>query len=171
LAGSAVGRARTSLLPAKESFMPKIKLGTRPTSFKHTVKFQMLDGQEGAIEMIYKYRSRTEFGDFVDQWQRTRKEKAQQEDQERARAHEAAVKAAADAGQPAPELELPGSGEFQRKLAAAVAEFILEIADGWDLDEPFNLENVLQLADTIPQAAQKIQMDYHTALTEGRLGN
>jgi len=47
--------------------MAKIKLGSRPKSFKRTVKVPMLEGTEGTIEMIYKYRTRSEFGVFIDE--------------------------------------------------------------------------------------------------------
>ena len=46
--------------------MAKIKLGNRPKNFKRIVKFQMLEGGEGAIECVYKYRTRKEFGEFID---------------------------------------------------------------------------------------------------------
>ena len=44
----------------------KIKLGNRPKSFKRIVTFDMLEGGKGSIECIYKYRTRSEFGVFVD---------------------------------------------------------------------------------------------------------
>ena len=47
--------------------MAKIKLGNRPKNFKRTVSFDMLDGTKGTIECIFKYRTRSEFGAFVDE--------------------------------------------------------------------------------------------------------
>ena len=44
----------------------KIKLGSRPKSFTRIVKFPMLEGGEGSIECTFKYRTRSEFGVFID---------------------------------------------------------------------------------------------------------
>ena len=46
--------------------MAKVVLGARPKNFKRTVKFPMLDGTTGQIEMVFKYRTRKEFGEFID---------------------------------------------------------------------------------------------------------
>lgn len=46
--------------------MATIKLGNRPKTIKHTVKFPMLDGTEGQIACEFKYRTRREFGEFIE---------------------------------------------------------------------------------------------------------
>ena len=46
--------------------MATIKLGATPKTIKHTVKFPMLDGTQGEIACIFKYRTRREFGEFVE---------------------------------------------------------------------------------------------------------
>ena len=46
--------------------MAKIKLGNAPENFKRTVTFPLLDGTEGQIECVFKYRTRTQFGALVD---------------------------------------------------------------------------------------------------------
>ena len=51
------------------------------------------------------------------------------------------------------------------------ADYILQISDGWNLDEDFNRASVVQLCDELPGAAQAIIEAYRAALTEGRLGN
>lgn len=151
--------------------MTKVKVGERPVTFKRTVKFPLLEGGEGAIEMIYKYRSRTEYGDFVDSWQESRTAKADAQAQEQKRTYDAAVKAATEAGEEPPPFPVIKSGDFQRKVSEAMADFIVEIAEGWDLEKPFCAASVLELADTRPAAAEAIQSAYRVALTEGRLGN
>ena len=127
--------------------MAKIVLGKRPQSFKHVVKFPMLDGTQGAIEVTYKYRTRTEFGQFID-------------------------KIMADAG-----VDKPADGEvfslekLMEKTAGSNADYLLQVLEGWDLDVALSHESAQQLADEIPGAANAIMEAYRAAVTEGRLGN
>ena len=44
----------------------RIKLGARPKTFKHKVTVAMPEGGEGVIEITYRYRTRREFGAFLD---------------------------------------------------------------------------------------------------------
>jgi hypothetical protein len=126
--------------------MAKIKLGSPPKNFRHVVKFPMLDGSEGAIEVSFVYRTRKQFGEFID----------------------SLVTGAKDA---------PTDGEafsmarLMAKAAGSNADYIMRVADGWNLDEPFNLETVGQLADEIPAAATAIMEAYSGAVQNGRLGN
>ena len=46
--------------------MGRIKLGARPKTFAHTVTVQMPEGGTASVRMQYRYRTRTEFGQFVD---------------------------------------------------------------------------------------------------------
>ena len=43
-----------------------IKLGARPKNFVRTVTFALPEGGEGRIACTYRYRTRTQFGEFVD---------------------------------------------------------------------------------------------------------
>ena len=128
--------------------MAKIKLGTRPKNFKRTVKVQLLDGTEGSIECSYKYRTRTEFGAFIDSIMEA-----------------AGVKPKAD------EDAKFSLKELMEKTKDSNADYILQVVDGWNLDEEFTRENVLQLCDELPGAASAIMETYRLATTEGRLGN
>lgn len=126
--------------------MSKIKLGQRPESFKHVVKFPMLDGSEGAIEVEYIYRTRKEFGTFVDEVFASAKE------------------------------EPPVGDDFSwaalmDKTSGANADYVMRAVKGWNLDEEFNRENVQQLADELPGAITAIMDAYRAAITQGRLGN
>jgi hypothetical protein len=130
--------------------MAKITLGKRPTSFKKTIKVPMLDGTEATVDVQYVYRTRTEFGAFVDAL-------------------------FAKAGEP-PASQSAEDVKFS--LAAALAktrdtnaDYILQIVSGWDLDVAFNVENVRQLCDELPGAAMAIIDSYRIAVSEGRLGN
>ena len=144
--------------------MAKIKLGTRPKSFKRVVKFPMLDGSEGAIEVTYKYRTLTEFGKFVDAWTKAANAKAQADVDQR----EADRKAAEEKGE---DVDLAFNTVLRNAQADANADYIMNIAEGWNLDEAFELDAVRQLCDELPAAAAAVMDSYRAALTEGRLGN
>ena len=126
--------------------MAKIKLGQRPANFRHVVKFPMLDGSTGSIEILYRYRTRTEFGKFVDEIFAAAKE------------------------------EKPEDGQFSmaelmEKTAGSNAAYIMKAVEGWNLDEDFTLDNVQQLADELPAATSAIMEDYRISILEGRRGN
>lgn len=122
-----------------------VKLGNRPKSFKKTVEFEMLTGETGCIECVFKYRTRTELGELVD-------------------------KIAADSGSA---LE---AGDFiMQRLAqascAANAGYLIEVLDGWNLDQPLGLDSAMRLADELPAAVVAIMEGYRAAIHEGRLKN
>lgn len=132
--------------------MAKIKLGERPKNFKRIVKFPMHDGTEGSIECVYKYRTRTEFGEFVD-----------------GIVEAAKLKAPA----PAEDGEVKFSmADLMAKTAGSNAEYLLQVLDGWNVEgAELTLANLQQLADELPGAASAIMDTYRAAVTEGRLGN
>ncbi|MES1979547.1 MAG: phage tail assembly chaperone [Pseudomonadota bacterium] len=130
--------------------MAKITLGSRPKSFKKVVKFPMLDGTTGSIECIYKYRTRKEFGVFID--------------------------GLLDAAKVKPDASEDGEvkfsmSELMEKTAGANADYILQIVEGWNLDEDLSAATAQQLADEIPAAAAAIMETYRAAVQDGRLGN
>jgi hypothetical protein len=131
--------------------MGRIKLGARPKTFAHTVTVQMPEGGTASVRMQYRYRTRTEFGQFVDDLVRaagTAPPASQQDEDVRFSLH-AALEATRDTN----------------------ADYILQIAEGWDLDEEFNRASLVQLCDELPGAALAIIEQYRAASTEGRLGN
>lgn len=128
--------------------MAKIRLGQRPKTFKHTVKFPMLDGSEGSILCEFRYRTRKEFGEFIDGIMEA-----------------AGVKPQADGE------EKFSMAALMEKTAGANADYILQVLFGWDLPEELSRANVEQLCDEIPAAAAAVMEQYRIAITEGRLGN
>lgn len=140
--------------------MAKIKLGGRPKNFKHklTVEYIDEDGKftKGEIEMIYKYRTRTEFGEFLDELFGAAKVTPQ--------------------GQTDDDVVL-SLAEALAKTRDTNADYILKIAEGWDLIDQdkhpveFTRANVAQLCDELPGVAMSIINVYRSAITEGRLGN
>jgi hypothetical protein len=130
--------------------MAKIKLGNRPKNFKKTVKVPMLEGGEGSVEVSFIYRTRTEFGAFIDDLM-----------------DDAGVK-------PASQSDDDQKFSLEQALAKTIeanADYIMKVVDGWNLDVDFSRDAVAQLCDELPGAAMAIMNDYRTAITEGRLGN
>jgi hypothetical protein len=126
--------------------MSKIKLGVTPKSFKVVVTFAMLDGDKGTIEADFRYRTRDEFGVFIDQ----------------------IVK---DAGVQPSQVEDLGMTGLMSRTTDQNGRYLLEILVGWNLDEPLTIDRTRQLANELPAAAAALMEAYRTAVTEGRLGN
>jgi len=127
--------------------MAKITLGQKPKAFKRQVSFPMLDGTTGQIEMTFRYRTRSEFGTFIDEM-------------------------LADAGrEKTPNPDDFSMHDLMSKTAEANADYVIKVAEGWDLQDEFTRANVVQLSDEVPAAVLSIMEAYKTAITEGRLGN
>ena len=128
----------------------KVKLGARPKEFKHTVTAPLPEGGEGSIEVAYIYRTRTEFGQFVD--------------------------AQMEANGVKPDGTLTEEEKFtmlrmQMKARDSNAAYIMGICNGWNLDFEFTRASIEQLCDELPGHADRIMNDYRAAILEGRLGN
>jgi hypothetical protein len=138
----------------------KIVLGKRPTTFARTVTFPMPGEDAGSIEVLFKYRTRTEFAAFMDELQ-AKIRAAADDDVARLRTAIADGDKIAD----------PTQAEITARQNAFNVRFLLDAVDGWNLDVPFDKESAEQLVDELPAAVNAIVSDYRTALTEGRLGN
>ena len=130
--------------------MAKITLGNRPETFPMTVTVQLHEGGTGAVRLDVFYRTRTEFGGFIDTIM-----------------DEAGVQ---PAGQSEDDVKF-SLRQAMEKTVDKNAEYIMKIAKGWDLERPFNLANVRQLCDEFPGAALDCIDGYRKACQEGRLGN
>lgn len=154
--------------------MAKVILGRTPKSFPKDLSFPMLDGTVGSIKAEYKYRTRTQFAEFMDEMIDVVKAEAEAEMKAIKEAAKAAEATAAAAG---PDAEVPpldfGVPEkvSTAKAMARQADFIMDSLNGWNLDVPFDRAAVLQLADEVPQAVSALIKTYREAMTEGRLGN
>lgn len=137
--------------------MAKITLGKRPQTFVHKIKVQMLDGTTGEIRMTFIYRTRKQFGEFLDELfneAKTQPESLEPIDLEAAMAIALA------------------------KVVDQNATYIMKVASGWDLVDPetqvpteFSQANVEQLCNELPGVALAVMAAYRAAITEGRLGN
>ena len=128
--------------------MALIKLGSTPKSFKRALIVDMLDGTKGSIEVTYKYRTRTEFGKFLDSIFK-----------------DAGVKP--DAG----EDEKVVIEKVMEKTRDTNADYLIQVIDGWNLESELTKANLQQLCDEFPGVANVIMESYRTAVTEGRAKN
>ncbi|MDP9891229.1 hypothetical protein J2W32_000326 [Variovorax boronicumulans] len=126
--------------------MPKTKLGRPPESFDHTVKFIGLDGREDEIKVKFRYRTREEYAEFMDELFSAKKS-------EGAVAAGAEIKAAAKEG-------------IDRDV-----EHIEGALLGWDFEDALDRVSIRLLANEVPAAIAAITDDYRVAITEGRVKN
>lgn len=124
----------------------KVILGKRPESFKRVVTFKTLDDTELQIACDFKYRTKTEFGAFVDG-------------------------ILADAGVKREEGQEFSMSSLMEKTVDKNADYLLEVLKGWDLDVDLVEDSARQLCDELPAAASAIMEAYSLACREGRLGN
>jgi hypothetical protein len=127
--------------------MPTIKLGSRPKSFARVVKFKDVDGTEQLAPVTYKYRTRKEYGAWLDTLP----------------------------AQPTTK-DATGEGGFSAEkylemISAWNASKIAQVLDGWGLEIEFNEAAVKQLCDEMPACAEAIIEEYRAAIVEGHLGN
>lgn len=128
--------------------MAKIKLGTKPQTFKpFLVKVALPDGTEGEISATFVYRTQEEYGELL---------------------NESKTK-----GAPMPTAE-DGSIDFKALYSDGIrnnAEFLLKILSAWDLEQDLNAENLQAMGNVYPAATNALQAAYGVACREGRLGN
>jgi Phage tail assembly chaperone len=131
----------------KENIMARIQLGKTPKSFKRVINIDMLDGTKGSIECEFKYRTRTEFGKFLD-----------------GIFESAGVK-------PVDPDEKVVIAEVMEKTRDTNADYLIQVLEGWNLDDDLTKANLQQLCDEFPGAANSIMEAYRLAVTEGRAKN
>lgn len=134
--------------PARENIMTKIVLGKTPKTFAaFPVDFPMPDGTTGTIQATFKYRTRTQFGEFLN-------------------------KIFADAGE---EQVSDGNIDFEvlfSKTKDKNADHLLEALDAWEgIDAVLNRDSLQSLANELPAASVALMAAYNKACTEGKLGN
>jgi hypothetical protein len=144
---------------------PRVSLGKRPESFTKTITGPMADGTIGAIDVTFRYRTRTEWGALLDSHAKAKAER----DEATVSAFLAAVEKARAAGAEIP--AAPGAEKRQAMEVEADARLVLDLATGWDLPDPFTLDSVKQLADEAPGIVTAIISGFREAVNEGRLGN
>ena len=125
----------------------KIKLGSTPKSFKRTITVDMLDGSKGSMECEFKYRTRVDFGKFLDG-------------------------IFSDAGvKPTDTDDKIVIAEVMARTRDTNADYLMQVLDGWNLEDELNRANLQQLCDEFPGVANTIMETYRVAITEGRSKN
>ena len=124
--------------------MAKFVMGKPIESFKRPVSFTLLDGTTGTVEFEFKYRTRKQYGEFIDKLYDTK------------------------APVPTGDFSMK---EFMDNLVGNDADYLKETVVGWNLDVPFNDENLADFVDTYPAAVNAVKEAYTLGVREGRLGN
>jgi len=136
--------------------MPKIVLGQPPKSFDRTVKFLQVNGQPGQFNVKYKYRTRDEFGQFID----TIRDDIMAE----MKASLDRIEELSASGQDIPDVK---ESESLARQDAANVRYIMGSVDSWDLDVPFSEAAVAQLANEVPAAVVAVLAGYRAAVLNG----
>lgn len=126
--------------------MAKLVLGSAPKTFKSKVNFDLIGGGKAEIEFDFKYKTRSQYALLIDSTEAEPKEKIKKEE------------------------ELKTSDVY-KMVDEKVCLFILEIAEGWDLSDEFNAENVAKMLDEFPMSKTPIIEKYRDAILDGRLKN
>jgi Phage tail assembly chaperone len=127
--------------------MAKLQLGKAPENFKRNLEFTNLQGVKSTIEFDFIYRTRKQYGELMDEI--TTEVKGKKSDDDKSKTYAATI------------------ADVDKREADA----LLKIATGWDLEEPYNAENLSLLIDSF-QGSQQIIFDaYRAACLEGRLKN
>lgn len=131
----------------------KVKLGNKPKTFEKLVGIVLLSGVIADILVTFKYRTRKEFAQLFT-----------------TPAADGGAAAAPNAVAEAP--AAPKSVEdYFAEHDQSNADFVLKIAEGWDLDDKFGEEKLLQLEDENPGALAEIALVYRHAVGEARVKN
>lgn len=129
-----------------ESIARSIVLGKKPEGIPDTLKIKLPDGADGLLPVTFKYRTRTEFGQFID----------------------------GIFGVEPPAFDGTANTAATQQQRATVqlnGQYIHGCLKDWGLDAPFTLQACIQLADELPGAVQQIMDTYRRLTVEGRLGN
>lgn len=125
----------------------KVTLGNKPKTFEKAVGIVLLDGSIADIEVKFIYRTRSEFAALFDP-----------------KSDEPAAAPAAGAPQKT-------VADYFMEQDKSNAEFVMKIAEGWDLDDKFGEPALLQLEDEYPGALAAIALTYRQSVGEARVKN
>ena len=129
-----------------ETIARSIVLGKKPDGIPDTLKIKLPDGTEGLLPVTFQYRTRSEFGQFLD----------------------------GIFGVEPPSFDGVSSTAAHQQQRAVVqlnGQYIHGCLKDWGLDAPFTLQSCIQLADELPGAVQELMDTYRRLTVEGRRGN
>lgn len=149
--------------------MAKFNLGNTPKNFKREVLIEMLDGTKDSIVITFIYRTRSEYAKFVDsivaktQTTAISPEKAKKPQTKKIDTDiETSIESAL--------VSLSLADRFKTEDAESI-DLMLQIAEGWDLTEPFNRETLQVMQDRFPNSFAAINQAYSETILKGRLKN
>jgi hypothetical protein len=128
----------------------KIKLDLEPSeslTYEHAVNIPTPDGKGLKVSFTFKYRDRIAVAALSSTWS----------DRATARTELAGDTATSD--------------ETVRRMIDADVDAIMDVASGWNIDAPFDRDNLRKLCIKYAGAALAILNDYGVSVTQGRLGN
>jgi hypothetical protein len=145
--------------------MAKIQLGKTPTHFKKKVPIVLVTGAVAEIEFNFVYRTRKQFAELIDEKLAQDLEYAAQADRDAA-----AAEALARTDQENTVVRR-AVADWYAEADKSAAQFVLKIANGWDLDDPFTEETLVQLQNEHPGALEAVTAIYRGAVGEARVKN
>ncbi len=146
-----------------------IVLGKNPKHFTRDVSLVNMDNETDTIKITYIYRTRKQFAELLDQ-RADAEEMVRAQEEQKAKVAAEAAEAAEAKGEKIPVVRASAAATF-KQAATEAAGRVLEVASGWDLSDPFTVENLLQLEDDFPGALGDIQDKYQAAVLEVRRKN
>lgn len=127
----------------------KIVLGATPKTFQSfDVTVTLPDGSQGVIPVVFSYRTKRQFGKWMD---------------------EAVAQAKQDQKQASP-ADFSWE-EFTKQNTDVAVGQLLSAVDSWGIDIPLTREALVQLDNEIPASVTALLTAYGAACREGRLGN
>jgi hypothetical protein len=137
--------------------MKKFVLTAPPETFKRDVIIDMHDGSQASLQIEFKYRSRSEYAQFIDSIIANAKKSA-----------EAEKPKTEDESLQDKELTMQEILNQQGDLAI---ETIMQIAVGWELSDKWNKKSLSELHDKFPGAFNAINNAYSASVVHGQLKN
>jgi hypothetical protein len=159
----------------------KLSIGAPPESFKHTLTILLPGNEEADLTVEYIYRTKQQFVEMADKQGEIAK--ARREELEKSTIKHISMSADAWA-----ELDIyskqqhmadylssgkrgKGHKSDVKEQMQREAESVLQIAKGWDLENEFNLDNLIAFEDRYPGVLLAITQGYNAALFDIRLKN
>lgn len=132
--------------------MAKLILGKAPKTFQKEIIVPLLNGESAEINFTFKFKTRDEYAKLIDKLM-------------------AAESPTSTKSKKTVEEKALSLAETFAKVSESTINFILEIAEGWDLDDAFNKSTVAQLMNEFPGSTAAISEGYRQAILEGRVKN
>lgn len=150
--------------------MAKLSLNTRPGPFTKKLTIPCAASEPVEVTFTLKYRTRTELAKFNDDYMEDARKRAESFTEKVKAAAAAAAAATEEGAEPVP-FKPMSDYELTEQLNAAAAQYVMDVAEAWDCEEPLTLENALRFADLYPAAVPQLAKVYNETLKEGRSGN